>query len=158
MLLQSLSGVLGDFPLTSRIKFTIQRNRNTLYRACANSSGVSRPSLYFAVLRLIFTLLRDLELCDFLSVSVTVLHTFYWASAQLLCWSGGSPMKIPLYYYYREICVFGNGFRKSLHFVHGDSPYRINSTADFYMICEQNMIRRYGFRCVGSCFFKPDVV
>ena len=67
-------------------------------------------------------------------------------------------MKIPLYYYYREICVFGNDFRKSLHFVHGDSPYRINSTADFYMICEQNMIRRYGFRCVGSCFFKLDVV
>ncbi|MGN0575274.1 MAG: hypothetical protein ACI4J2_04505, partial [Ruminococcus sp.] len=46
-------------------KFTIFHNRNTLYRACENWSGVSRPHLYFAVPTAIFTLLRDWSYATF---------------------------------------------------------------------------------------------
>ncbi len=47
---------------------------------------------FFAVSRHIFTLLRDLELCDFLCIC-TALKVLYWGTAQLSCWVGGSLMK-----------------------------------------------------------------
>jgi hypothetical protein len=47
-------GVLGDFPLTSRIKFAIFHNRNTLYRACYHSEGDVSPSSLFRAFSPIF--------------------------------------------------------------------------------------------------------
>ena len=58
-------GVLGDFPLTSRMGFTIFHNRNTPYRACEICRACTPVSVFLPFLRLFFTLLRDLELCDF---------------------------------------------------------------------------------------------
>ena len=56
-------------------------------------SGASRPHLFFAVSRLFFTLLRVWSYATF-SLFRTAQRVFYWATAQLLCWVGGSLVKV----------------------------------------------------------------
>ena len=56
-------------------------------------SGVPRPHLFFAVSRLFFTLRRDWSYATFLCIR-TALTIWYWGTAQLWCWVGGSLVKL----------------------------------------------------------------
>ena len=127
---------LGDFPLTSRIKFTIFHNRNTLYRACEHWSGVSRPCLLFAVSRHIFTLLREFGAMRLApSVALIVGH---------IGW-GDRLHKLPLSIY-RGFWKKDGEFCKCLQFVHSDSTscttsITITCTLCKWIVCVCNAVR-----------------
>ena len=71
-------------------------------------SGVPRPHLFFAVSRLFFTLLRDWSYATFLCIR-TALTIWYWGTAQLWCWVGGSLVKpsvrLSLSRFWMSICL-----------------------------------------------------
>ena len=70
------------------IKKTRKRRRSAFAVTLATAHGL------IDLTALVPKLLRDLELCDFFSVSHTALMIFYWAAAQLSCWKYGSLMKV----------------------------------------------------------------